>query len=812
MFLLTDQERGPETGEVEGLATRTPFSRFLPYLAFDEEEGWYHNSDNTYGRLYECRPLNFLTEKASEALASLLRLDWAEDTVIQFVLYPDDHIDPILDHYQSLKVRPMDIASEAGKRYADHLSEGRDGVRKMGDIRLRNYRLFACIKAGKQLGSDQVALLEEALSQAGLAPTIMPPQKLLGWLRRVFNQHVPTHPEVYDPARYIRDQAIQAETAVEPFRGGLKLGNRRACCLTPKSMPSPIDSLMVNQLIGGYKGMEDDASQLTFRFLWTTTVFFKSKPSEIRRKANIMMAQKAGGSIAKTLGNRVSELNWVLDDMEDHPYCNVVTSMWVFGEDEAELDSAAARARSLWEKQQFVMQREVYIAEAMFIAALPFGFYLTPKNISTLDRDFVVSNQAAARLLPVQGDFRGSNRPILLYMGRKGQLASLDLFDEGANNHNFLVCAETGAGKSFQTNFLVSNYYAANALIRLVDIGGSYEKQCGMVGGRYIDIGEHRKEICLNPFPSGAKDIEDQKGEETTTASVLLMMIYSSTGAVDVTETHWSLVKDALRFAIKRDGGLEGINHVYEYLSTYPKYSEIEGLEQFAPLAREMAFNLRDFTTQGKYGDLFNGESTLDFSSDEFVVVELENIMSDRELFSVIAMQCIDGITRDLYLSDRSRMRFMLFDEAWKYFGSAPMIATIIEDGYRRARKYSGSTGIVTQSPLDLEKFGKAGDIMKGNSAFKFFLQSGDYEEACRRGVLDYSGLLLDLAKGIRNNKPRYSEILFHTPFGAGVGRLCVDPWTYWMNTSTGPETNQFKALLAKGRTPVEAITELAGT
>ena len=46
------------------------------------------------------------------------------------------------------------------------------------------------------------------------------------------------------------------------------------------------------------------------------------------------------------------------------------------------------------------------------------------------------------------------------------------------------------------------------------------------------------------------------------------------------------------------------------------------------------------------------------------------SILNDVELFRVIAMQVINMITQDLYLSDRSQQRFMVFDEAWKYLGA----------------------------------------------------------------------------------------------------------------------------------------------
>src|SRR3546814_14895485 len=111
-------------------------------------------------------------------------------------------------------------------------------------------------------------------------------------------------------------------------------------------------------------------------------------------------------------------------------------------------------------------------------------------------------------LFPFTPLFRSGDRPALLYVGRKGQLVTLDLFDPRINNYNFVVAAESGAGKSFLLNDLCRQYYAQNALIRIIDIGGSYRKLCTLCSGRYIDVGEER--LVLNPFDLGLA-LEDRK-------------------------------------------------------------------------------------------------------------------------------------------------------------------------------------------------------------------------------------------------------------------------------------------------------------
>lgn len=819
--MLTKDEQGPKVGEHEEMIRREPFGKWLPYVAYHEESGAYENGDNSVGFLWECNPLNFISGAGLTNLSGLLRQEYPADTVMQFILSPDSYIEPILDAYMRLKTRDNDVSRLAAQKYAEHLREGIEGMEKMRGIPVRNFRLFVAVKSGSRLADEQISMIEEALQRSHLAPRKLKPGPLLEWLRRVFNTTVPDNPQAYCDSRPLRTQVISSEYPVDNLPGGtLKIGDRYAACLTPKTLPRRVESLDMNKLIGGYRGAEDDSSQLGNDFIWTTTVFFKASAGAIKSGASWMMAQRAGGTIAKTIGRRVQELDWVLDDLENQPYVNVLMSCWVFGDDENDLNKGIARVRSLWEAEDFVMQRENAkgIVTALLIIGLPFGLYMDSSNLTTLDRDFKVSAAAAARLLPVQADFAGHMRPVLLYIGRKGQLASVDVFDPGANNYNYLVCANSGAGKSFQTNFLVSNYYGTGSFIRAVDIGYSYEKQCLIQGGRFLDVGDPRNQIVLNPFASSRKsdNAEDTQGDLQMAAKILLLMAFSNTGTSSVTETHNSLAKDAVRFALERDGGEMGIDHAYEYFSTYPKHAGELKFEGAIPLANEMAFNLRDFCSRGVYGRIFNGKSNFNIASDQFVVLELERLLTNAQLFSVISMQVINAITQDLYLSDRSTQRFMLFDEAWKYLGAGDvqvnteLISGVIMEGYRRARKYSGSTGIITQSPLDLEKFGPVGEIIKANSAFKFFLESDDYAEADRRGIIDYKGLQAELALSVKNKRPNYSEILFDTPFGIGVGRLCVDRWTYWMNTSSGADFARFRQEIQAGLSPLDALNKLA--
>lgn len=475
--LLTPEEEGIRVGDFEEAARRDQFSRWLPYLAYHAANRSYLNSDNTVGNLWECRPLSFLSDKSAEYLAGILSQQYPKSTVLSFLLYSDDRIGPFVDAYKAMKKRGDPITQASSVRYADYLEASRKGMACMSGIPIRNFRLLVSVKSPDPLPQERLLHIEEGLESAGLLPRKMGPSDLLDFLRALFNEEVPLNSRQYDRNRYLRAQLINAETTIENTGGTIWIGKRPMACLTPKTA-SDVSPLGINGLIGGFRGVEDDGAQISQRFLWTCTVFFRTDEADVKRKASLMMSQRVGGSLSKDLARRVEELGWVLDEINSEPYCNVISSFWVIGEDQEDLDRGLSRARSLWERGQckFIMQRESRVAHALLIAALPFGLY-TGKNFSnlnTLDRDFPMSCRAAACMLPVQADFSGHMNPAMLLVGRKGQVVTIDLFDRSAINHNLLICAGSGAGKSFFTNFLASNYYGMGDLIRIVDIGYSY--------------------------------------------------------------------------------------------------------------------------------------------------------------------------------------------------------------------------------------------------------------------------------------------------------------------------------------------------
>ena len=815
--------------EIKNELKRNKFSKYLPWVAYDEETKVYLNQDGSIGYIFECFPTNFASDSIYASIEGILRMAFPAGSVLQFILQADDYIEPILELYKQMRTRQTDLVKKSTEKFINYLKKGKKGLDKLGGTPVRNFRLFIAVKLDTRkidytFAQDIYLTMKEALKAAYLNPIDVTPEDLMLWLMRLINDMDDRAVQnlYYDDTRPISDQIILAETEIEKKFSYMRIGRNYWRCLTPKSYPKEITPLTTAELIGGIWGKISDMDQVKSPFLYTLNLIFEEMKAKLHAKCNLILSQQGVGSFAPSLKRKQEEYLWATDELEKGTkFVKVMPVLWVMADDDEKAKDSLVRLKRLWEGKNFVMQEDKGILPILFLSALPFGLYTEGNNVEMIDRDFIMPVDTASVLTPVQGDFAGGGKPVLIFIGRKGQLCSLDIFDKSADNHNIYIAASTGKGKSFLVNYLVFNYYTAGAKVRIIDIGGSYKKMTEMLGGRYLVFSEDSK-ICLNPF-GNIVDEQNLKNDISVIAAIIMQMAYSATDIVpgDIAETANTLVKSAVKWAYEQEGTDAGIDTVFEYLNEFPAHADEKDLfeceekeacaENLKIVAQTIAFNLKKFTSDGIYGQWFNGRSTFNLAEDEFIVLELEELKQQKELFKIITMQVINGVTADMYLGERERQKFVIFDEAWQFLRNNTTIKEVIEEGYRRARKYRGSFSIVTQSLLDLKLFGEVGDVINANSDFKFFLESTDFDKAKQEKTINYDDFTMKLLKSVGSNRPKYSEIFMDTPFGAGVARLVVDPYNYYVYTSDPVDNAKVENIVKeKGVSYAEACEMLA--
>jgi conjugal transfer ATP-binding protein TraC len=809
---------------------RSNFSKYIPLLFHkkDDEQGGdiFLNQDNTIGYAWELSPVAFLSDKQASTLEQILNTNFPKGTVLQFILHADENIEPIIEKYLKGKTLKDELIQTSVNQYADFLRKEASGMKKMGGMPIRNYRSFLFVKSPDVIDKNTIASIEESLTTANLSPEKMSAKELISWFRQMFNSEYENPLDVYiDEEKPLYDQIIKSDTIIEFDDEESFLGDKYVSVITPKELGSNVDTLSFNRMFGGFAKSTEDNSQILSPYVFSMNIVLDEVKSEISRKTNIIMSQKFGGSLASALNKRIREFSRVTSEIDDNKkQIKMIPSLFVYDTNHKKLTTSISRIRNNWNSSDsgasWKMQIETKISKICFVMSLPFGLYNVGKNIKMIDRDFINSTEAISRMLPVQAEFKGSiYDPSTLYLCRRGQLAGVNI-GHTTTSMNFLVSAESGGGKSYFLNKFLQDERARESKVRVLDIGGSYKKMALANSGRYIDF--ESEDICINPLDfkvpldnNGAIDSEDYDKARDMAVIILGEMVYSASGD-KMSEMEFTLMKMATDWVLDDDNRkVKGVDSVVDYLINIEKMLP-NPTDKIKKTSQEMAFNLYDFSSKGKYGKYFCRPSNFDITNDEFVVIELERVRARRELFSVVVMQMLNLVTADLYLGDRSTRTFCLFEEVASLLNKQgqkdlSQLATIINEGYRRARKYAGCFGVVLQSLLDLQKFGTLGDVVRENSAYKFLLQGKTYVEASEKKLIPYKGLALELVDSTKNNKPRYSEVFVDSPFGLGVYRLYVDAWTSALCSSEPADTAKFERLLKQGKTPLEAISEISG-
>jgi conjugal transfer ATP-binding protein TraC len=178
----------------------------------------------------------------------------------------------------------------------------------------------------------------------------------------------------------------------------------------------------------------------------------------------------------------------------------------------------------------------------------------------------------------------------------------------------------------------------------------------------------------------------------------------------------------------------------------------------------------------------------------------------------IVLLQLIYQITQDLYLGDRSIPKLILVDESWDLFNKGDVAAFMIS-AYRRARKYGGAIGIITQSISDLYANETVGLPMLENSAWLILLaqkgESIDFMEKAGRLSLNSAGFRL--LKTVQTVRGRYSEIFLYTStyngaVAAGIGRLIVSRFSQLLYSTDARDLTAINKYRSRGMSLPDAI------
>lgn len=454
--------------------------------------------------------------------------------------------------------------------------------------------------------------------------------------------------------------------------------------------------------------------------------------------------------------------------------------------------------RAVWRARGFDLTKDFYLQHQALTATMPMT--LTPALQNDLRQFGRISTKTADNAVmtsPLIAEWKGTQTPVMTLFGRRGQIIGFDLFDNTGGNFNFAVAALSGSGKSVFVNEMTYRYLGAGAKVWIIDVGRSYKNLCELLDGEFIEFSDERQNtICLNPF-SMIIDIN----ADMEMVLPLLAQMASPREPLD------NYGYTALGSAIKRVWDAKGrsatITDIYELLQTGRLSSEGEYERDLSRLATA----LEPYTRHGVYASYFEGDANIQFDKD-FVVLELEELKSKKDLQSVVMQLIMYRITQEMY-RDRSRRKLVIIDESWDLMGSGSS-GSFIEAGYRRARKYGGAFGTITQSVDDYYKT-EATKAAINNADWLFLLRqkAENIERLGKEGKLSLDEWLKRQLGSVSTEHGNFSEIYIHSPMGSGLGRLLLDPFSMLVYSTRAEDYEAIKRLRDQGLSVADAIEQL---
>lgn len=783
---------------------RQPLSELLPYLSYDSDTGIY-GLDQGVGFVFRCTPVPFANDEIARIIRGLFESNYPSGTSIQFFIFASRRIRPVLDAHVFMREKTYgdSVYSEMARRKRDFLLAGRDvSLFKGFDLRIRDFNLYVSLvlPSGRTPSDYRNALemakgmkdtVERTLGTSHLDPHLVEPHELIDILFELLN---PSHPldehQHYNLNIPIKDQVLCSDSEVRVEKDHLIIDRKVCKSFTVRQYPERWD---ISRGVDFPGDLFQNVKQIHAPFFislnceWPDVV---GQTNLIRRKAMAASYQAFGplGKFFPKLALKKEHFDSFLLSLEERetPFFGYL-NFFFYADDHEHASEVSGVLQSLYRSMGFILQEDTYIMLPLFLQSLPMGYISEAQKDLRRRKTFTTSN--VSELIPIQSEWKGIGPPVLLFIGRRGQLQSLDVFSNPTGGYSGIISAATGAGKSVFANEFTLSYLGVGAKVWTIDVGRSYEKLCYFLGGDFIVFGKESG-VCLNPF-SRVIDLNDEMPQ-------LKSIIAQMASSQPLNELSRSYIEEAIQSQFAKKGHSMTVTDVAEFLSN--------GSD---PEQKELAKRLYPYTARGAYANYFEGESTLN-PKQRYVVLELEDLKAKKDLQEVVLLTLIYQINQEV-IRDRTEKKILIIDEAWDLL-TGGNTTEFMEAAYRRFRKYQGACISITQSINDFYRI-PSGQAIIENADFMFLLrQRPESIEALKRSQrVSLSEGAYEILKSVHTDSGNYSEVFIYTPVGFTVGRLVLDRFSQLLYTTRPDEYGRLNEYINNGLSISEAILKVMG-
>ncbi|MDT0304321.1 VirB4 family type IV secretion system protein [Streptomonospora wellingtoniae] len=272
-----------------------------------------------------------------------------------------------------------------------------------------------------------------------------------------------------------------------------------------------------------------------------------------------------------------------------------------------------------------------------------------------------------------------------------------DRFTPGIDNHNMVILARSGAGKSYLAKLELLRSLIAGIEAAVIDPEDEYAALAEAVGGTRVAVGTPAGRI--NPFDLPAPAAEgdgDQEADQGLTRRALFIhtLIATMVGDLDATT---AAVLDKAILAAYTGAGITADTRTWARKP--PVLADLAHAlrEQGEAEGARLADRLHPYT-HGAYKALFDGPTSLPLAG-HLVVCSLRHL--PEEASDVGMLLVLDRLWRRITDTAHVRPRLVTVDEAWLLLQN-PVAAKYLQRMAKAARKHAAGLTLITQDVGDV--------------------------------------------------------------------------------------------------------------
>ena len=309
------------------------------------------------------------------------------------------------------------------------------------------------------------------------------------------------------------------------------------------------------------------------------------------------------------------------------------------------------------------------------------------------------------------------------------------------NNKNFVLFGPSRTGKSFVINHLVSEFLSMSHFVFILDIGGSYEFNCQLNKGHYINTAL-KKNLAFNPF-SCKKNKEGNyvylvDDEDELVGHFQINYVYRVINTLFHNQDHETLKTEMT--VIKRliTAFYDHCNNTNEFanIPNFHKYISVFSKESATTVDHknlnfdDLELVLSNYVGKGEFAFLFDVWEDEPLEINRFTVYDLASINKDgaeeiRDLYILNVMQKMTRMVEEL---PTGYVATVVLDEAVDCMKGK--LGDVIGGFFRKIAKANGHIGIGTQGVKYMNAVDPlVRDSVLGNCDYKILTDHRKYKD-----------------------------------------------------------------------------------